>query len=77
VEKQKFGTEGALTFQQLDFIKIAILGITKQYLLLADHLVPMGDQIGMSKVELAKMLQRKMKMFTEDEIREKWPQKGL
>lgn len=42
---------------------------------LAKQLVPIGDQIGMSQVELADMLRKKTRRFTELEIREKFGKK--
>ena len=46
--------------------------LTKDYLYLADCVVPMGDQIGMSKQELADMLRTKTRRFSEEEIQEKY-----
>lgn len=48
--------------------------LMKDYMYLAAHLVPIGDQIGMSQAELADMLRTKTKMFTEDDIRAKFKQ---
>ena len=42
---------------------------------LAKHLVPIGDQIGMSQIELAEMLRRKARRFTEEEIKLKFGKK--
>jgi hypothetical protein len=44
----------------------------KDYLYLANCLVPMGDQIGMSQQELADMLRSKTRRFTEEEIEAKF-----
>lgn len=46
--------------------------LQKDYLYLADRLVPIGDQIGMSRNELAAMLRTKTKQFTEEDIRQKF-----
>ncbi len=46
--------------------------LRKDYLYLADCVVPIGDQIGMSKQELANMLRTKTRKFTEEEIKEKY-----
>lgn len=46
--------------------------LRKDYLYLADCMVPIGDQIGMSKQELADMLRKKTRKFTEEEIQEKY-----
>ena len=46
--------------------------LTKDYLYLADCMVPIGDQIGMSKQEIADMLRTKTRKFSEEEIQEKY-----
>ena len=46
--------------------------LAKDYLFLANCLVPIGDQIGMSKQELADMLRSKTRRFSEEEIQEKF-----
>lgn len=46
--------------------------LRKDYLYLADCMVPMGDQIGMSKQDIADMLREKTRRFTEEEIQEKY-----
>lgn len=46
--------------------------LNKDYSYLADCMVPIGDQIGMSKQELADMLRTKTRKFSEEEIQEKY-----
>ena len=46
--------------------------LNKDYSFLADCMVPIGDQIGMSKQELADMLRTKTRRFSEEEIQEKY-----
>ena len=46
--------------------------LAKDYLYLAHCVVPIGDQIGMSKLELADMLRTKTRRFSEEEIQEKY-----
>ena len=46
--------------------------LVKDYLYLANCVVPIGDQIGMSKQELAEMLRTKTRRFSEEEIEEKY-----
>lgn len=46
--------------------------MTKDYDKLAKHLVPMGDQIGMSHEELVALLKCKTRRFTEEDIRRKF-----
>ena len=49
--------------------------LRKDYLYLADCLVPIGDQIGLSKQELADILRTKTRKFSEEEIQEKFYKK--
>jgi hypothetical protein len=46
--------------------------LRKDYLYLANCVVPIGDQIGMTKQELANMLRSKTRRFSEEEIQEKF-----
>ena len=46
--------------------------LCKDYLYLANCMVPIGDQIGMSKQELADMLRTKTRRFSEVEIQNKF-----
>jgi hypothetical protein len=46
--------------------------LQKDYTYLAKCLVPIGDQIGMSLADKAKMLQAKTRRFTESEIKQKF-----
>jgi hypothetical protein len=46
--------------------------LTKNYMYLAKKLVPMGSQIGMTQKELAEMLERKTRKFSEKEIAAKF-----
>lgn len=55
-------------FQHIDFLMITFHLLRKDYRHLARCLVPMGNQIGLSQAELATMLRRKTRRFTEDEI---------
>lgn len=62
----------ALVFHNIDYLMITFKLMQKDYLYLADCLVPMGEQIGMSRQELADMLRTKTRRFTEEEIRAKF-----
>jgi hypothetical protein len=46
--------------------------LRKDYLYLADCVIPIGDQIGMSKQEIADMLRTKTRRFSEEDIQEKY-----
>ena len=46
--------------------------LMKDYGYLADRLVPIGDQIGMSRQEKADMLRSKTRRFAEQDIKRKF-----
>ncbi|KAG4437942.1 hypothetical protein IFR05_006566 [Cadophora sp. M221] len=73
--KSRYSAEGALVFHNIDYLEITFRLLTKNYMYLAKQLVPIGDQIGMSQVELAEMLRRKTRRFTEEEIKVKFEKK--
>ncbi|KAJ8610442.1 hypothetical protein MRB53_038536 [Persea americana] len=62
----------ALVFHNIDYLMLTVKLMQKDYKHLANCLVPMGDQINMSKEEIAAMLQTKTRKFTEDDIRKKF-----
>lgn len=62
----------ALVFHNIDYLMMTLKLMQKDYLYLANCLVPMGDQIGMSQQELADMLRTKTRRFTEAEIEAKF-----
>ncbi|KAK5175459.1 uncharacterized protein LTR77_000598 [Saxophila tyrrhenica] len=62
----------ALVFHDIDYLMMTVRLLRKDYMHLAGRLVPMGDQIGMSQVEIAEMLRRKTRRFTEEEIQSKF-----
>lgn len=70
--KDRYSKEGALVFQNIDYLEITFRILTKNYTHLAKQLVPMGSQIGMSQTELADMLRRKTRKFSEEEIAAKF-----
>ena len=59
-------------FHDIDWFMMTMKLLQKDYMYLAGRLVPIGDQIGMSQVELADMLRTKTRKFTEDDIRRKF-----
>lgn len=59
-------------FYGIDWFMMTLRLLMKDYLFLADHLVPIGDQIGMSRDELADMLRTKTRRFTEEDIKNKF-----
>lgn len=59
-------------FYDIDWFMMTVKLLQKDYMYLASRLVPIGDQIGMSQSELAKMLRTKTRRFTEDDIRKKF-----
>ncbi len=46
--------------------------LRKDYMHLASCLIPIGDQIGMTHVEIAEMLRSKTKKFSEEDIARKF-----
>jgi len=70
--KKEYTNGRALVFQNIDYLMMTYRILRKDYLYLADCVVPIGDQIGMSKQELANMLRTKTRKFTEEEIQEKY-----
>ena len=70
--KSEYVNGRALVFQNIDYLMMTFRILRKDYFYLADCLVPIGDQIGMSKQELADMLRTKTRKFSEEEIQEKY-----
>lgn len=62
-------------FQNIDYIMMTYRILRKDYLYLAGCMVPIGEQIGMSKQELADLLRSKTRKFSEEEIQEKFYKK--
>lgn len=71
----QYQSEGALVFKHVDFLLITVHLLRKDYDHLANCLVPIGDQIGKSRRELASMLREKARRFTEDDIQLKFSRK--
>ena len=71
-QKDRYAVEHALVFRNIDYIMITVCLMRKDYRYLAKCLVPMGDQIGMTHDELAEMLRRKTRRFSEEEIKRKF-----
>ena len=59
-------------FQNIDYLMMTYRILSKDYLYLADCVVPIGDQISMTRQELADMLRSKTRRFSEEEIQEKY-----
>ncbi|EED12210.1 conserved hypothetical protein [Talaromyces stipitatus ATCC 10500] len=71
--KEKYATERALVFKNIDYIMMTVKLMQKDYIYLAKCLVPIGEkQIRMSLQERAEMLRSKTRRFSEDEIRVKY-----
>lgn len=71
-QKDRYASEHALVFRNIDYLMITYRLIRKDYTHLAKCLVPIGDQISMSIEERAAMLQSKTRRFTEAEIARKF-----
>ncbi|MCJ1416051.1 hypothetical protein MMC32_002386 [Xylographa parallela] len=74
--KREYSEGRALVFRNIDYLMMTYRILKKDYLYLADCIVPMGEQIHMSKQELADMLRTKTRRFSEEEIREKFYKVG-
>lgn len=70
--KEAYRNGKALVFTDIDYLMITVCLLSKNYAYLADRLVPIGDQIGMSKVEIKDMLKTKTRKFSEEDIRKKF-----
>ncbi|KAJ9207346.1 hypothetical protein DTO164E3_620 [Paecilomyces variotii] len=70
--KNKYSAEGALVFQNIDYLMMTYHLIRKDYDHLATCLIPIGDQIGKSPEELAALLRTKTRRFTEEDIQRKY-----
>ncbi|OJJ74556.1 hypothetical protein ASPBRDRAFT_120754 [Aspergillus brasiliensis CBS 101740] len=71
-QKDRYAAEHALVFRNIDYIMITVRLMRKDYDHLARCLVPMGDQINMTHAEIAAMLRRKTRRFSEEEIKRKF-----
>lgn len=71
--KEAYRQGRALVFYNIDYLFLTLKLLQKDYMHLANCLVPMGDQIGMSQQELADMLRTKTRRFTEEDILKKFP----
>lgn len=70
--KQLYASQHALVFHNIDYIMITIRLLCKQYRVLAECMVPIGDQISMTLDERAELLRSHTTQFTEEEIRRKF-----
>lgn len=70
--KARYAGEGALTFQDIDYIMLTVKVLSKDWDHLARCLVPMGDQVAMSHQQKVDMLRSKVRRFTEEEIQAKY-----
>lgn len=70
--KEAYRSGRALVFHDIDWFMMTVKLLQKDYMYLAARLVPIGDQIGMSQVELADMLRTKTRRFTEEDIKKKF-----
>ena len=75
--KATYSSQQALVFQHIDYLMMTVHLLKKDYDYLAGCIVPIGDQIGMTKKELANLLRKKTKKFTEEEVERKFYRKGV
>ncbi|CAF9922563.1 MAG: hypothetical protein GOMPHAMPRED_002612 [Gomphillus americanus] len=73
MKSKKSYLEGkALFFRNIDYLMMTYRILRKDYLYLADCMIPIGDQINLTRQERADLLRSKTKRFTEEEIRLKF-----
>ncbi|KAL1296896.1 hypothetical protein AAFC00_004510 [Neodothiora populina] len=71
--KAQYASGRALVFHNIDYNMMTFKLLTKDYLYLADCLVPIGkEQMSMSREEIAAMLKTKTRRFTEADIEAKF-----
>lgn len=70
--KSEYAAGSALVFHNIDYLMMTITLLRKDYRKLAQCLVPMGKQIGLSEEDLANILRGKTRRFKEDEVRAKF-----
>lgn len=67
-QKERYSSERALVFRNIDYIMITVRLMMKDYRYLAKCMVPIGDQVSMTLDEREAMLRTKTKKFSEEEI---------
>jgi len=70
--KKSYVDGRALVFHNIDYLMMTVKLLQKDYDHLAGCLVPIGDQIHMSRKEIAAMLQTKTRKFSEEDVRRKF-----
>ena len=62
----------ALVFRNIDYLMLTYRVLRKDYLHLADCMIPIGNQIQLTREQRAELLRSKTRRFTEEEIQEKF-----
>lgn len=70
--KEKYASQHALVFHNIDYIMITVRLMMKDYRTLAECMVPIGDQISMTLEDRMALLESHVQQFTEEEIWEKF-----
>ncbi|KAG8627190.1 hypothetical protein KVT40_004673 [Elsinoe batatas] len=70
--KQAYSEGRALVFHNIDYLMMTVKLLQKDYDHLANCLVPIGDQVKMTKKEIADMLRTKTRKFSEEDIQKKF-----
>lgn len=70
--KKDYQDGKALFFRNVDYLMLTYHILRKNYLHLADCMIPIGDQIKLTREEKANLLRSKTKQFSEEEIRQKF-----
>ncbi|KAF1811862.1 hypothetical protein P152DRAFT_507695 [Eremomyces bilateralis CBS 781.70] len=74
-QKDRYAQEDALVFRNIDYIMITIKLLQKDYMYLAERMVPLGHQMDMTVEQRATLLKTKARRFTRAEIEQKFPKK--
>ena len=75
--KRDYENNAALVFRNIDYLMMTYRILRKDYLYLADCMVPIGpEQLKLSRDEKAELLRSKTRRFSEEEIREKFGRKN-
>ncbi|UNI14802.1 hypothetical protein JDV02_001397 [Purpureocillium takamizusanense] len=75
-QKNIYATEGALVFHNIDFLMITFRLLCKDYHHLAERLVPLGQQIGLTMGQRVQLLRRQTRKFTEVDIQQKFQRRN-
>lgn len=71
-QKDTYAREGALVFHNIDYLMVTVRLMMKDYGTLADCLVPIGDQVHLTREARIELLKKLTRRFTEAQIQDKY-----